>query len=275
MNLLKLIFYCLLTVSLTAKLNNAFAGSQPAPQPLEKCESWLIYKKPQIEPSNSTVICRTGYLLLHDNLAKIPVWVTYVLKPDNLLTCNVRSNAFSSDQSLKLTQKSTLEDYSRSGYDTGHIAPAGDMLWNEIVEKESFILSNTAPQTPELNRGVWRTLESAIRSWSYNNSTELVVYAGPIYDITQDTTIGPNNVIVPYAFYKIVVDIKKRQSLAFIFENNKKTGKDINHYQVTVADIEHATGIEFDIPDNKIDKHDIWTINTVILSTAKKKLCNP
>ena len=275
MNLLKPIFYCLLTVTSFAMLTDASAGSQPLPYPLEKCEAWLIYKKPQIETTNSTVICRTGYLLLHDNLAKIPVWVTYVLKPDDLLTCNARSNAFSSDRSLKSTQKSMLEDYSRSGYDTGHIAPAGDMLRDEIVEKESFILSNTAPQTPELNRGAWRTLELAVRSWAYNNSTDLVIHAGPIYDIAQDKTIGPNNVVVPHAYYKIIIDTNKNQSLAFIFENGKITRKDLGYYQVTVADVERTTGIKFDVPDYTTYKNDIWTINTVILNIAKKKLCNP
>ena len=51
-------------------------------------------------------------------------------------------------------------------------------------------------------------------------------------------------------------------------------GKDLSHYQVTVADVERATKIEFNVPDSKTIKNNIWTINTMLLSTAKKKLCN-
>ena len=149
------------------------------------------------------------------------------------------------------------------------------MTWNDSVERESYILSNTAPQTAELNRGVWRTLETAIRSWAYNNKSDLVIYTGPIYDIEHSKTIGPNNVVVPYGFYKIVIDTNKNQSLAFIFDNSKTPVNNLANYQVTVQDIEAATGIKFNVPDSKLDKHALWTIDTASVSTAKKKLCNP
>ena len=113
-----------------------------------------------------------------------------------------------------------------------------------------------------------------MRSWAYNSGHDIVIYAGSIYDVNDAKTIGPGKVVVPYAFYKIVIDTNKNQSLAFIFENSKKLGKDLSYYQVTVADVEHATGIQFNVPDSKTDKHDIWTINTILLNTAKKKLCN-
>lgn len=267
----KLIF---LLFALTVTANLALANDQSSPKSQDYCNLFSKYGLPVDSRPNAIMICRTAYGTKYDPLAKIPVWVTYTLTASNAIGCVVRSNAFASDRSLKRNEKSTLEDYSHSGYDTGHLAPAGDMTWNDSVERESYILSNTAPQTAELNRGVWRTLETAIRSWAYNNNSDLVIYTGPIYDIEHSKTIGPNNVVVPYGFYKIVIDTNKNQSLAFIFDNSKKPVNDIARYQVTVQDIEVATGIKFNVPDNKIDKHDIWTINTILLSTAKKKLCN-
>jgi len=252
----------------------ANAGNQNRPLPVNSCSMQTPYGKPDVNLLNSTVICRHAYLLEHDNSAKIPAWVSYVLKSEYTLGCIQRSNSFSSDQSLDNTQKSKLEDYSRSGYDTGHMVPAGDMSWSEVADDESFILSNTAPQTPELNRGTWKTLETAVRSWAYNNNSDLVIYAGPIYNLKENYTIGPNQVTVPHAFYKIIIDTTRAQSLAFVFENNKKKSKDLSFYQTTVADIESATDIVFKVPDDKHIKNDIWTINTVLLYTAKKKKCD-
>lgn len=272
MSYFKLIF-CFLFIFLTILPWNVTAGTQPTPLDIDKCNAFLIYGKPTETTDNSTIICRTGYLLAYDIRAKIPIWVTYMLKPHNTIGCFSRSNAFSSDQSLKSNEKSTVEDYAHSGYDTGHLAPAGDMAWDETVERESFILSNTGPQTPELNRGPWKMLETAVRSWAYNSGNDLIIYAGPIYDIKENIVIGPNRVTVPHAYYKIVIDTNKKQTLAFIFENSKLPGKDLNYYQVNVLDVERATGIEFNIPDDKSVKNNIWTINTILLSAAKKQKC--
>jgi endonuclease G len=251
----------------------AQAADQPAPKPLSHCESFSKYGTPQDHNKDAVTICRTAYEVRYDPEAKIPIWVVYTLTSNHAIGCVARSNAFSSDQSLAREQRSTLADYAGSGYDTGHIANDADMSWDETVERESFLLSNMTPQTPELNRGIWKTLETAVRAWTYNNDTDITVYAGPIYDVGNDKHIGPNKVVVPTAFYKIVIDNKKKESLAFIFENSKKEGKDLTNYQVTVQDVEKVTGIKFSVPDAKTDKHDIWTINTILLSTAKKKKC--
>lgn len=252
----------------------AVAADQPDPKPLKHCENFSQYGIPKDKNANAITICRTAYEVRYDPEAKIPIWVVYTLTPRHAVGCVARSNSFGADRSLPKDARSTLADYAGSGYDTGHIANYADMSWDSVVERESFILSNMAPQLPELNRGIWRTLETAVRAWAYNNSSDITVYAGPIYDITLDKKIGPNKVTVPHAFYKIVIDNKKKESLAFVFENIKKVGKDLSYYQVTVADVERSTGLEFGVPDNKIAKNDIWTINTILLSTAKKQKCN-
>lgn len=255
-------------------VTTASAADQIEPKHISHCESFSQYGFPKDKVNDAIIICRTAYEVKYDFTAKIPIWVVYTLTPANTIGCIPRSNAFRYDQSLPREHRSTLADYAGSGYDTGHLANGADMSWDEEVERESFILSNMAPQTPELNRGAWKTLESAIRSWSYNNNSDITIYAGPIYDVNQDKKIGPNNVVVPHAFFKIVIDNKKKETLAFVFENNKRKSKDLSAYQVTVQDVETATRIEFPVPDSKTAKNDIWTINTILLSTAKKKKCD-
>ena len=41
-----------------------------------------------------------------------------------------------------------LNDYKNSGYDRGHLCPAGDMTFNEQAMSETFYLSNMSPQEP-------------------------------------------------------------------------------------------------------------------------------
>ena len=67
---------------------------------------------------------------------------------------------------------------------------------------ESFYLTNICPQTPSLNQGDWNRLEGKIRDWARRDSA-VVIVCGPLVSV-DDTTIGPNKVKVPRAFYKVV-----------------------------------------------------------------------
>ena len=64
-----------------------------------------------------------------------------------------RTNAFKKDPHIVGSSASAV-DYRKSGYDRGHLAPAGDMKWDVQAMKESFYYSNISPQLPQLNRGV-------------------------------------------------------------------------------------------------------------------------
>ena len=156
---------------------------------------FVKYGLPKDNTSNAITICRTAYEVRYDPIAKVPIWVAYTLKPSHTVGCVLRSNSFAADKSLPEVARSYVSDYAVSGYDAGHIANDADMSWDDKVERESFILSNIAPQTPELNRGIWRTLEAAVRSWAYNSGDDIAVYAGAIYDMKEGRTIGPDKVV--------------------------------------------------------------------------------
>lgn len=99
----------------------------------------------------------------------------------------------------------TNEDYTRSGYDRGHMAPAGDMKWSAKAMRESFYLSNICPQKPGLNRGIWKDLEEQARLWAKENGSLLIV-TGPV--ITDDLKrLGKNRVGIPKTFYKVICTI--------------------------------------------------------------------
>ena len=251
----------------------AMAAPQAASRPITACSDQVPYGWPQVNAANTTPICRTAYALLHDNQAKVALWVVYTLTPQHAIGCEPRTNAFAPDQSLPQGQRSELADYAHSGYDTGHIANDGDMSWDPTVERESFILSNMAPQLPNLNRGIWKLLESSVRSWTYSQQHAHTVYAGSIYNYAADKKVGPDNVVVPHGFYKIVIDDVTHKSYAFLFPHSANLGTDISSVQVTVADVERASGIVFPVPDNKTVKNALPQADFGGFTKAKQAAC--
>ena len=105
-----------------------------------------------------------------------------------------RKDNFRLDPVIK-TGSAILADYKGSGYDRGHLPPAGDMAWSKEAMSESFFLTNMSPQVPALNRGMWRILEEQIRTWALKEQ-ELYIITGTIIRPNYKT-IGPNKVTVP------------------------------------------------------------------------------
>ena len=248
-------------------------ADQNKPRPLPSCGKQIPYGMPESN-KELAIICRTAYLVGNDTDAKIPAWVSYKLTPKRALGCDTRSNSFASDKSLDPNKRSEPSDYAKSGYDIGHMAPVGDMSWNNLIEHESFILSNMAPQLPGLNRGIWKLLESAIRSWSVDQDRTLIVYVGPIYNM-KNKTIGINNVRVPDAFYKIIIDKNTKEAIAFIFPHKEGLGNDIAKFQTTIAEVQNQTEIKFKFPRNVDlnDKPDLWKYSIKDLNNSKKSAC--
>ena len=50
------------------------------------------------------------------------------------------------------------QDYNKSGWDRGHLSAASNTSYPKTIQ-ESFLMTNIAPQSAELNRGLWKTLE--------------------------------------------------------------------------------------------------------------------
>lgn len=98
----------------------------------------------------------------------------YYLTGDRVNGTIGRTDNFRPDPLVE-TGSASLADYKGSGYDRGHLAPAGDMKWSQKVMSESFFMSNMSPQTPGFNRGIWRSLESLVRTWAAENEDIYVV----------------------------------------------------------------------------------------------------
>ena len=253
---------------------SAQAWTQTAPLPVERCQVHNPYGWAQTS-KQATAICRRAYFVAYDATAKIPVYVSYTLLPQNALGCFPRTNAFVADASVPGGPRP--DDYAGTGYDKGHAAPDGDMSWSQQVEYESFLMTNMSPQLPGLNRGIWKLLETATGAWVYSRKHTLVVYAGNVYNTTASTTkrIGAGGVVVPDALFKIIVDQQTNEVYAFLFPHKENQGNDLSVVQSTVAAVEKASGITFPLPQgvDKNAKPALWPVDFKSVADAKKALC--
>ena len=128
--------------------------------------------------------------------------------------------------------------YSLCGYDTGHLVPAEAMQFDKQALADSFFTSNACPQTDELNRGPWRTLEHNTFKAAMNGR-ELVVISGTIF--TECKHYLPSGIAVPDDFFKVIVCPKEGIYDCWIMTNSEKP---IVKF-VTLSDIEYRTGLVF------------------------------
>jgi endonuclease G len=214
---------------------------------MDACKAHLPYGQPKVSKSDITPICREGYALAHDNKAKIPAWVAYTLTPASATGCDDRAAGFKPEPSVPAGKRAETKDYAKSGYDIGHMANSADMRSTDQLSLESNVLSNAAPQLPGLNRAAWKSLEVRSRAWAAGRGDDILVYVGPIYDLKGATTIGKNAVVVPTAFYKVLVDQKTLEVLVFIYPHaaSKATPQT---FRSSIAEVQKQTGIIIPLP---------------------------
>lgn len=219
---------------------------------------------------NTVKLCKTAYTAYYDKTIKYTANVSYILNPEYGLVCTKRSGDFKIDP--EVANSPLPSDYEGSDYDRGHLSPYLDNAWDDLVEKESFYMTNIAPQYPGLNRGVWKKLETEIRILSYESKSPLIIYVGGI-PRRLDPIIGISKLDVPALFYKVVVDTKTKRFWAFIFPNENKLEKVLSKYQVSVKEVENKTGFIFPVPGDKKSVFPLWEIDSKQYLKNKQYKC--
>jgi endonuclease G len=100
------------------------------------------------------------------------------------------------------------------------------------------------PQNGSLNSGLWNKIERDCRKWAKKYG-DVYIVCGPILLNKDHETIGLNKVVVPEAFFKVVLRMNpKPAAIGFVIRNNegkKKRDQFVN----TVDDVERITGYDF------------------------------
>lgn len=196
-------------------------------------------------PSSTTgqIVHHEGYSLSYSEPHEQAEWVAYELKKSHLSSTNFKRPYFEVDKAVK-TKAAHWRNYKKSGYDRGHLCPAGDRKYSKAAHDETFLTSNISPQTHEFNSGVWNRLEQKVRYWANKYDGVFVVAGGVLKGNMK--TIGQENVSVPNQFYKVLIDNNTGTTkvLAFLMPH-KDSKKPLYEFVVSVDKIEQLTGIDF------------------------------
>lgn len=197
-------------------------------------------------------VCRTGYV--HARPGHYTAWTIEYLTPARL-TGNAKRDkeTWHSDPDQPAEFRWANADYAKSGFDKGHLAPAADEHSSVKAMRDSFILTNTTPQTPELNRGkrAWEGLEEYVRELVAVEGTEAWVVTLPLFCPDKETgvlrlrTIGEHQIWVPNFCAKCVL-LKKNGELsmrAWALSNDEHP-MDFTVCTTTVDAIEAAAGVD-------------------------------
>lgn len=199
-------------------------------------------------PSND-LVRHSYYTLSYNEKYEQANWVYYTLTDSMVLNGGEeRSNSFRMDK-MVVTSSAKSSDYTKSGYDRGHLCPAADMGFNPIAMSESFLMSNISPQTPDFNRGIWKELEGTVREWA-KKEHKLLVVTGPVFRNNKGS-IGQDKVLVPGYFFKVIFDATDEPKLIAFVLPNQKSDRPLTDFAVTTDSVEKLTGFDFfsQLPD--------------------------
>lgn len=239
----------------------------PAPQPDELPEELIGNEHVRwgYPGGDCTLLVKEHYVICHDDVNRVADWVAYRLTRENLEGDVARTDDFRPDPELSPGERSELVDYRRSGYDRGHMAPAGSFKRSRTAMSETFLLSNMAPQRPNLNRRIWRSLEENVRSLARAHGS-VWVFTGALYvdddgnPVQPPTFIGPNRVAVPTHFFKAILcehATGEVEMFAFLMPHQlgPLSGQPID-YLVSVDEVEALSSLDFfsALPDTQEDQ---------------------
>lgn len=228
-----------LLVALALLASPAAAFAQPA------CPQFFAAGQPPTLTNprlaqRTTLLCNDAYAVLASGVTHGALW-----SAEHLTAASVdaardtpRQGNFHPEDRLPPSDQAQLDDYRRSGFDRGHMAPSGDMPDAGSMQ-QSFSLANMVPQASVLNRGLWAGIESAMRTLATQEG-ELYLVTGPAFQGRQLKSIGPNGVLVPSATWKAVYDPRVRGAAVYVCRNVQRPSCST----VSVANLVSVVGID-------------------------------
>lgn len=208
------------------------------------------------------ILWREGYATSYNSETRLPNWAMWLLKGEHTSGAHKRQGVKYHEDEDVAPPRATNEDYYNSGWDRGHMCPAGDNKWSAQAMEDCFLFTNMCPQNHNLNGGDWNELEMQCRKWA-KRFGEIYIVCGPILFRSAHKTIGRNKVVVPEAFFKVVLRMgDDPKAIGFIYRNeagNRPKGDYVN----SLRQVQRITGITFfpqlaaDVRERLLDDADL------------------
>lgn len=183
---------------------------------------WLLAVRACVDGrwARAQVLQKKSFRLEYNSSLGIPSFVSWAVTPADLGSVK-RTPAFRFKTDGDTPRpRITSALYTRSGFQRGHMCPAGDRTATKADMKATFVMSNVCPMTAGLNTGAWKRVENLERSIALSQGRCSVIAAPLFYP--QDTTwIGRHRVAVPHAFLKILFDSNPSRLYGMYVMNNE------------------------------------------------------
>lgn len=209
------------------------------------------------------LVKKRQYALSYNSSKGTPNWVSWNLSK-KWLGKSRRGNAFAPDTTLPEGLLSVRpNDYHASGFDRGHMCPSADRSATKEDQDATFLMTNMAPQAPNLNRVTWEKLEEYCRGQA-GQGKELFIVAGSAgrggfgEDGYRTFLRGhKGKILVPGKCWKVVlvlpegvtdptkVTAAEARMFAVIMPNVQGLDTAWRAYSVSVGDVEELTGYTF------------------------------
>lgn len=234
----------------------------------------LPWGKPD-EPAGAThehLLVQREYVINYDDDLRIPIWVAYQLRKDDVEMRRERTECFRRDVRLESDDAAALcADYDEPVYDRGHMVPNADMTRSEAAMINTYMFTNMTPQQAQFNRGIWQRLESHVRDWAILKD-EIYVVTGAVFDKDGDqhrdedddaNRMSTHRVAVPTHYFKIIMYERPTgfiESMVFLLphNNDSHTGKAAEKYLAdhltTIDEVERLTGMDFRVDERNGDE---------------------
>lgn len=212
------------------------------PAEVDDSDPWMQVAD-YLPSSSMPVVHHYTYSLGYSENHEQAQWTAHVLKPRDINSNDYKRPYFEIDTKVT-TGAAHWKNYKKSGYDRGHLVPAGDRKASRQSYEETFLTSNISPQEHNFNAGIWNSLEQTVRGYTIEYG-DLYVVTGPILK-NGLKNIGTEQVSVPEEFYKIIYQNTRNGGAmtAWLIPTNSRSA-DLDDFIVPVDSIERLTGIDF------------------------------
>ncbi|WP_445715577.1 DNA/RNA non-specific endonuclease [Flavobacterium sp.] len=194
-------------------------------------------------PTSTTeaVYSHSTYVFSYSEVHEQSEWVAYFLEKEDITNSNFKRPFFAQDPLVE-SESADWRNFKNSGYDKGHLCPAGDRKKSIEDYNETFFTSNVSPQKHDFNSGIWNRLEEKVRYWAIKYDGLYVITGGVL---TNDLkTIGKERVAVPNYFYKVLLSKNENKMIGFLIPHQESKSP-LYEFVVSVDEIEKITGIDF------------------------------
>jgi endonuclease G len=149
------------------------------------------------------LIQRPQYVLSYNAERNRPNWVSWHLSREDL--GSVERGQFQPDPDLPDSfDRITPGDYTRSGFDRGHMCPSADRANSREDNNATFLMTNIVPQAGGNNQGPWKELEDYTRG-EIEKGKEAYIVAG-VADSERPRKIGRvRRITVPAFTWKVII----------------------------------------------------------------------